>query len=422
MSDASFKRAVADIYEKASISKILDHYKVDYTLAGNEYKMRCPFHLQYVGKEDKSPSFSINSEKKIYGCWSCPAKGNLFDLVRKLDELQSGSKCGFNKALERVCEINKIPMLDIFSIDHGEPDFDSDVNEVHLDEAITNETFSDSAISKFYLKSHTYFQSRGFEPSTLRYFEMGFGTKGIDKDRCIFPVRDPDGRLVGWTGRAVKNNMHPKWLHRPKGRFSTSTNLYNIDKASQEIVDTGEVYVVESVGNCMRMFEAGHKNTVALLGSKMSNYQANLLSYYADKIYLLYDPDDAGTVGVRIALNALYDKGCGIFVGIYDFGCDKAGKPLDIADVSVSTIGDIKFIESDEYMERFDGLMKILDEINLDEPVHIHTDRSMVILTKRIDKKCSEAVQLVMDDILYIKRLNNMFGIDKMDAFTDEPF
>jgi DNA primase len=423
MADKSLKQVLDEVFPLISVKKILDYYSVNYTPRGDEYVTNCVFHERYRGKVDKNPSLNINSKKKLFNCFSCPAKGNIYQLVMQL-ELDSGKKsCSFSDAFKKICEIHNIAIDGVFKIDK-----DSFVDDMSIDEIVDGderivEVFNDSVLNKFYLKKHNYFIDRGFLPDTLKYFEMGFGTKNLDKDRCIFPVRNSYGGLVGWTGRSVIKTVKPKWLHRPKDRFFTSLNLFNIDKALKSILDTDTVYVVESVANCMRMYEAGFKNCVAILGMNMSETQANMLCEYASHIVLLYDNDDAGRDGVGLAVDLLYDKGVRVSIGQYDFGKDEKGYAYDIGDVSVDDIlSKISYIDMNEYLERHGGLMKLLDNIDLEEPIAITTgDGETVIVCEKLDGDC-EYPQLCLDDILYIKRINNMFTIRGIDVNPVKPF
>lgn len=423
MATKTIRQVAKEIFNKIDVRKVLDYYGVQYTPKGDELVMHCPFHPKLRGKEDKNPSFSINANKKLYACWSCPAKGNIYQLVMRL-ELDAGAKsCDYATALKIICEINNISVDGVFRVDKDSFNDDLSIDDIFDNEPVVQEVFNDSVLNKFYLKKHNYFLDRGFKPETLKTFEMGFGTKGLDKDRCIFPVRNIECGLVGWTGRAVLNTMKPKWLHRPKDRFYTTLNLFNIDKALKYILDTGDVYVVESVGNCMRLWECGYRNVVAVLGSKMSEVQASMLCDYANRIYLLYDNDDAGYDGNLIAINLLYDKDVEVFVGEYDFGKNKKGNAYDIADANSDMIDTIVYISMEEYIRKRGGLMKILDEINIDEPVEVHTPEGVsVFLVNKVNKKETECPQLCMDDIVYIRRIHNMFGINAMTITPEKPF
>ena len=63
------------------IQKVVEHYGWELKPSkGNELVGLCPFH------EDTKPSFRVNTEKNIFNCFGCNARGNVLRLI----ELQEG--------------------------------------------------------------------------------------------------------------------------------------------------------------------------------------------------------------------------------------------------------------------------------------------------------------------------------------------
>lgn len=425
MAEKSMKSVLKEIFPKIVVKDILDYYNVHYEPKGDEFVVSCMFHEITRGKADRNPSLSINANKKLYNCLSCPAQGNIYQLVMQL-EINSGKKsCSFIGAVKKICEINKIEFDGIFKVSKDDFNEDMSVDDLALEENQIQEVFNDNILKKYYLKTHNYFLDRGFKEQTLKEFEMGFGTSGVDKDRCIFPIRNVYGGLVGWTGRAVLSKMKPKWLHRPTDRFFKALNLFNINRAISYILKSNTVYVVESVGNCMRLWELGIKNVVAILGNKISEIQIEMLLGYANNIYFVFDNDDGGYDGIEVAINQLYDKDANVFFAQYDFGCDEKGYAYDIADIKYVSdkqiLNEITYVEINQYMDENRGVMKMLDNIDLTEPVEIQLEDTTVVLTEELDKKC-EYPQLVIEDILYVKRINSLFKVTGLEIEQALPF
>ena len=69
------------VKKEADFRAVLDHYGIEYTEKGEELGARCPFH------EDSSPSFRANTEKNIFNCFGCKAKGNVLDFVARMDDV-----------------------------------------------------------------------------------------------------------------------------------------------------------------------------------------------------------------------------------------------------------------------------------------------------------------------------------------------
>lgn len=354
-----YYQIVNTIKNQTSVLDILSYYGINYVKRKNEYVIKCIFHEQLLGRVDKKPSLSINEDKRVYNCWSCPAKGNIIQFVQQCEKYYNDNECSFNNAVKIICDIMGFDYGSFFADDIDVPDVDVEIEEITFDDITEQEVFQESALNKFYLKYHKYFENRGFKPETLKYFEMGFGVKGSDVDRCIFPIRNASKQLIGWTGRTVHPDGNPKWLHQPSGRFKKELALFNIDRAFREIYQTRKVYVVESVGNNMRFYEAGYENCVAILGSKMSDYQARLLSVYASEIYLCFDNDFSGIEGTKIAIEKLSQYNVRIFVAQYDFG-QVDGKSRDFADVSSDEINKVKYVLSNDWLG-VDNMEKLLD-------------------------------------------------------------
>jgi hypothetical protein len=319
--------------------------------------------------------------------------------------------CTFHSALLKACEIFNIQIDGLFNIDKDRPSETFDIEEINMPDEYQQEIFSNDFLKRFHLKTHHYFEGRGFKRSTLEEFEMGFGIKGKDVDRCVFPIRDVNKNLVGWTGRTIHAEQQPKWLHQPSDRFKKEYNLFNIDKALPYIMKENSVYVVESVANVMRMWESGRKNVVAILGNKLSDYQANMLCKYADTIYLLFDNDDGGYDGTSIAVDKLVCKGKDVYIGKYDFGMSN-GKAIDIGDVDNSKIDTIKFISMYQYIEENIKDVKTLEEAGFSkEGTEVELSNGKAVLCVESLLSESELPQVTFDDFLYIERLDTLFGV-----------
>lgn len=417
------KTALKDLYPKIKPKDILDHYNVRYEVKGDELNMPCIFHEKLRGKKDNHPSLNVNMRKKVFNCLSCPAKGNMYSLVQQLEITYGGKEsCSFMDAVKVICEISNVRFEKLFKVDKDAYSDDMDIEDIEMsDEKYYQEVFSDSVLKKFYFRTHNYFLNRGYKPETLKTFEMGFGTKGKDKDRCIFPIRNVTGGLVGWTGRTVKNDP-VKWLHQPYDRFYSSLNLFGIDKAVQHIIDENSVYIVESPGNAMRLWELGIKNVVAIFGMQLSQYQIDILSQYCDTFYLLFDNDQGGYDGIDIAVNLLYDTNINVFIGQYDFGHDENGYAYDIGDLSykidASLLDTIKYIDMYEYMEKNGGIIKMVrTEDEITETVPIETENGTVLLVPKLDKK-DTTPQITPDVFSLLQRIDNLYKIQKIALNT----
>lgn len=133
-----------------------------------------------------------------------------------------------------------------------------------------------------------YLKKRGVSRESFKKYEVGYDRH---KERVTFPIRDPDGALMAIMGRAVKPGVDPKFLvydKRPK-----DTLLYG----AHELVKGKPLFVIEGNVNKILLTQWGFENVVALLTSKASPQQLEILLSYRQPLYLFLDPDRAGAEG-----------------------------------------------------------------------------------------------------------------------------
>jgi len=123
------------------------------------------------------------------------------------------------------------------------------------------------------LPMKTFYEKRGVSSNTQDKFKCGYAGGGKMYRRIVFPIYDLDGQIHGFSGRSVTNDEHiPKWKH-----MGRKTNwIYPHHLSHSNIEDKKEVILVESIGDCMALYEAGHDNVLMLAGLDIS---ANILSY-----------------------------------------------------------------------------------------------------------------------------------------------
>lgn len=123
------------------------------------------------------------------------------------------------------------------------------------------------------LPMKTFYEKRGVSSNTQDKFKCGYAGGGKMYRRIVFPIYDLDGQIHGFSGRSVTNDEHiPKWKH-----MGRKTNwIYPHHLSHSNIEDKKEVILVESIGDCMALYEAGHDNVLMLAGLDIS---AKIISY-----------------------------------------------------------------------------------------------------------------------------------------------
>lgn len=402
-------------FSKVDVKKIIDSYRIECEPRGSELWACCPFH------SEAEPSFHISTDKKVYKCWGCGASGNIFSFVRNLDTVSTSKEVSYRDAVLKCCRICgiKVSAKDISDYEEELPDEQEITMVKAVDEDYQPPIFQETAIKKYYRRTHSYFINRGFKKSTLDYLEMGFmsgDTKDAMNNRCVFPIRTIDGELIGWTGRIVIQGVDPKWKHAPAKEFKKYYCLYNIDKAIGYIDKSGEVNVVESVANLARMIEADKYNTVATLGAGISKFQFDSLEKYANRIVFWYDWDHGGFEGLKLALSYA-DDWDNIFVAVTDYGVGDNGKPLDLGDVKISDVLSTRIITAYAFMAYMERrfVFDMADTFDKDTQIEL-PDGTKVICTNKL-KKDSDIPQLLPDDVIFIKTVDELFGVRKISLY-----
>ena len=165
-----------------------------------------------------------------------------------------------------------------------------------------------------------FLNKRGVSNESAKYFEVGFSPSFCLKElmnddsqslrqvgllnerdgernwkRLMFPIRDVDGKLVGFNGRSITDDNTMKYLLSPDyAGFFKSQVLYNLYQAKNPIKEKNDVYLVEGVFDVMALHQAGINNVVCGLGTALSNAQIEQLAKYTNHFTIMFDGDVPG--------------------------------------------------------------------------------------------------------------------------------
>lgn len=312
---------------------------------GNSYKGLCPFH------SEKTPSFSVNQEKQFFHCFGCKAKGNAIDFVMLRDRLS------FLEALQQLAQQSGVELEKFSSTSKQNLSERQALLEAH---SVACGLFEKSlAHSQLGAAAREYLAQRGFTDATLKTFRIGLAldswdsllknpamkkfspqllaTAGLVKtrdngggfydtfrNRIIFPIRDDQGRIIAFGGRKMPNSEDPaKYLNSPETPlFSKSRCLFGLDMAKQKTVETKTVAVVEGYTDVVMSHQFGATNVVSPLGTAVTEQHVSMLKRFADRIVLLFDPDEAGDLAVDRAVQLLLSQEVEIAVASMPDGVD----------------------------------------------------------------------------------------------------
>lgn len=268
----------------SQIYSILDKLGVSYSESGEWASGACKIH-----HGDNKKGFGYNVSKGYWNCFTrkCHEQygSNIIGLVSGTLQLSYEDAVGW---LQDNVEDVKIKR---FKMEHKEDKIYPEVCLLRLFK------------TDFYLK-------KNFLQQTLDAFEHGSAQSGDMLHRVVFPIRDSNGFIRGfsgrWSGKEVDNpdgtttcftsngKEVAKWRHTS---FHKSQYLYNFYRAKEFC--SKELILVESIGNTMRWWEAGFRNCVACLGSSLSTIQAQMIMASTKKIILAFDQDPAGRLAAE---------------------------------------------------------------------------------------------------------------------------
>jgi DNA primase len=303
-------KQTADIVEVVSVH-------TDLRRQGARWVGLCPFH------EERTPSFSVDAQEKLYHCFGCGAGGDTIKFVQEKEGLS------FTDAVELLADRYGV------ELEHEREDPQAEAKRQkrrRLGELLDRTaTFYAGYLwdSEEAARARVYLAERGLREETLRHFGVGYapsawdrvlvrgqragfsvdelravglvqrGRRGGDYDRfrerIMFPIRDRRGRTLGFGGRAMRSDQGAKYVNTAETDFfHKSRMLYGIDRAKQAIARAGRVVVVEGYTDVLALHQAGVEEAVGVMGTAITAEQVAALSGMVEEVVLALDADSAG--------------------------------------------------------------------------------------------------------------------------------
>ena len=392
---------------------------------GNNYVGLCPFH------SEKTPSFTVSPEKKIFYCFGCTVGGNVFSFLMKHDGISFpdaakilARRYGIDIPTRKISQQQKHRMSQRESL--------LAVNRQAM------EFFRQELLEKTSGKrAMEYLKKRGISKEIIASFNLGYIPEGWDNivkfyskkkislsivekaglivsrekkvgfyDRfrglIIFPIFDLNMQVIGFGGRVMDDSM-PKYLNSPETPiYNKSRSLYGLHLAKIKCRESEKVYIVDGYFDLLALHQHGLQNSVATLGTSLTPDHVKILRGFIvkdGKVILVYDSDDAG---IKAAMRSI-----GIFMR---------------AEVDASVIVLPQGYDPDSYLFEFgyesflktDSKAKSLMSFLIDSAVKKH---GLSIEGKiRVISELNEPLASISDNVarsLYIKKLAESINIDE---------
>ena len=326
MSGMISQATIDEVTNHTDIVSVVQEY-LPLTQKGNDWWGCCPFH------NEKTPSFSVSSEKKFYYCFGCHAGGTVFNFIMQMEKLT------YPEAIEFLAKKSGVPIQ--YSDGGTAPKEDADA---HL-KAEYIDLYNRVAGSFHYMLMETeagkfaldYITKRGLTKETLEKFKIGyspadrqwlkkfllkknyteqfldnsglFSKKYPDfaffSDRLMFPIFDRKGDVVALGGRFLRGDPEksPKYLNSGDLiQYKKGSTLYAFNFAKQAIRENRKVIFCEGYMDCIAYHQCGISFAVAPLGTALTEDQIHLVKAFVDEILLSFDSDSAGQEATKRAI------------------------------------------------------------------------------------------------------------------------
>jgi hypothetical protein len=218
-------------------------------------------------------------------------------------------------------------------------------------------TYPTSSLNRL-LPHYDFYLERGISESTLKKFRCGLAMSGKMYQRVIFPIFRQDGRIHGFSGRKVTEDKRPKWLHM--GKCSNwFYPFFSIQEIQDSIIESGSVHIVESIGDCISLYEAGVKNVLVSFGLNVSpKFISKLNSLPINKIYLAFNNDfeSDSNRGFQGAIKSIFK-----LIDIIDFENIYFSPPPENDFGEMSELNIEKYVDFSYNMSHEDSMSRVLD-------------------------------------------------------------
>jgi DNA primase len=284
----------------------------------SSYEGLCPFH------DERTPSFGIEPVQKVYYCFGCEAKGDVFTFVQETEGVD------FKEALELLADRCGIEL-------EREAEDPREAQKRQRRERLLELLGRTAAYYERQLwessearHAREYLEGRGLGEEILRSFRVGYAPSAWDRvlgasrrggfseqelyatglvqrsqqdrrlydrfrGRIMFPLADIRGRVLGFGARAMRDEQGAKYLNTSDNEvYHKGRHLYGADLARAHATRAGEVVLCEGYTDVIALHRAGMRNAVGLMGTALTDEQVGELARMASRVLLALDADSAG--------------------------------------------------------------------------------------------------------------------------------
>ena len=306
------KNSAEDILQqfknKINLSDYLSNF-ISLEKRGNSFVGKCPFH------NEKTPSFSVSNEKGLFYCFGCGVGGNVFTFLKKYKNIS------FQEALKTIADYLGIELKTVSNKEIGK------ITNLYNLLANINQVFKSNLENNSFARN--YLKKRGIDQSSIKKFDIGLCNQDLDnfkknlnlkgfsendikeagliiesnedkrfflrfQNRITFPIYNMLGKIVGFGGRTIVNSKI-KYINSPESiLFKKSDHIYGLWQNKDSIKSKNNIFLVEGYLDVISLYSKKVDNSVATLGTSLSQTQIEKIWSYTNNPIMCYDGDNAG--------------------------------------------------------------------------------------------------------------------------------
>ncbi len=409
---------INEIRNKVDIVEVISSY-IPLTMRGKNYFGVCPFH------DDHAPSMSVSKEKQIYTCFSCGATGNVFKFLQDFEHIS------FLDAVKKCADMSGIAL----DLKPTETQVSSKYKTLYDIYDVSLKFYQNNINSSIGKKAKEYLYNRNLTDKEIKEFAIGLslneydmlvkllqqkkysdkdilksglananddGLYDIYRERIMFPLHDPSGRVIGYNGRAYQGDMTNKYVNsKETDIFKKRDYLYNYHRAKEEARNKKEVIIMEGPMDVIRAYTIGVTNVVATLGTAFGSSQSNLIRRLSTNVILCFDGDAAGLKATKLAIGELEKVGINpkivrlpggndpdefILKNGRDAFLSELKKAIDVMEFKASLLKEEMNLSTNDGMAKYINMM--IKEINaIDDDILKEVTISRLVKETGVDKE-----------------------------------
>lgn len=331
---------VDEIKSRLDIVEVIKQY-TQLKQVGVNWKALCPFH------SEKTPSFIVSPEKQVWHCFGCGAGGDLFTFIEQVENVD------FVEALRILAQQANVELKDFSKQEQSQR---NRLLDLHCQAA---DFWHQRLFSETGESARNYLKKRGISKDTVITWQIGYALESWDslfnflkkkgyqereiisaglvvtgeragriydrfRDRVIFPLRDHNGQVVGFSARTLgQDSQAAKYINSPQTLiYDKSRLVFGLDKAKAAIKAQGKVVLVEGQLDVISSHQAGIEHVVASSGTALTKEQLTLLKRYTDVLVAAFDQDSAGIKALERSIWLALQQGFTVQVAVLPIGED----------------------------------------------------------------------------------------------------